>query len=409
MIRDPTRPQLWHILTESSVPVAEFGLALSRVADVVAWIPTMSALGWIQSWTRVESSDESTRLRKVHFPLQRGFSRFASGPMAAAYRNIHALLMRQTECVTRTALICTSSFFAPVAKLWEGPVIYYATDYTLAYEGLSWERVLAADRAMCAIADIVCPNSARLAEYFTGRCDCPAKRITIIPNATRTANLRYSATTDPDPLPSDVLPMPRPIAGVIGSMAANLDWSMLADLIDKAPAYSWLFVGSSSMPIRENDVRSARAKVMKSSRTVFTGAKDYRHLVKYARAVDVAVMPYRKCEPTYSGSATRFYEHLAAGRPILSTRGVEELLHKEPLLHLADTADQLAHKLELLLKSEGQDGYEHARLLASQTETWERRVEVMIESLGQAALSNDEARYGRGVPKSQQYVAGVTR
>lgn len=409
MIPEPGTPQLWHVLTESSVPAAEFSLALSRLADVIAWVPQMSGLGWIQNWTETEHSDESKRLRRVRFPLQRGFSRFPLAQMPAAYRSIHALLMRETECAPRTGLICTSSFYARVAAMWEGPIVYYATDYTFAYDGLSSDRVLSADREMCAVADLVCPNSTRLATYFIDRCGCPAERITVLPNATRAANLRSCPSQGPDPLPGDLPPISRPVAGVIGSMAANLDWKMLSDLIEKAPAYTWLFVGPSSMPIREADVRGARARVMKMPGTVFVGAKPYKNLVDYARAVDVAVMPYMKREPTYSGSATRFYEHLAAGRPILSTRGVEELLQKEPLLHLADTADQMAHELELLLKSKGQDGYEQARFFASQTETWERRTETMIYSLRQHTLAKHRPSVSSGVLQDSHHVAGSAR
>lgn len=388
MIRDGVTPQSWHVLTESSVPIAEFSLALSRSADVIAWVPRMSGFAWIHSQTRSQYSDESNRYRRVYFPLQRGFSRFSVGPMAATYGNIYALLMEETQLAERTALICTSSFYAPVAQRWRGPVIYYATDFTFAYLGLSSERVLLADRAMCAVADFICPNSARLAAYFIDRCGCPAERITIIPNATRAENIRSSASSEPDPLPWDVPPMSRPIAGVIGNMAGNLDWKMLAEVIEQVPSYSWLFVGPSSMPIREKDVRTERARVMKMARTRFIGPRPYRDLVQYARAIDVAVMPYRKQEPTYSGSATRFYEHLAAGRPIISTRGVEELLHKEPLLSLVDTAADMARNLEIV-KANGGDGYENSRLVASQSETWERRAETMVSLLYQNTLVGD--------------------
>src|ERR1035438_206201 len=78
----------------------------------------------------------------------------------------------------------------------------------------------------------------------------------------------------------------------------------------------------------------------RGGRVVFTGGKRYGDLQAYARSLDVAFLPYqRRKEPTYSGSSTRFYEHLAACRPMISTRGFEELLHKEPLLRLVDRAD----------------------------------------------------------------------
>jgi glycosyltransferase involved in cell wall biosynthesis len=373
-------PEMWHILTESSVPVAEFALALSRSTDVVSWLPSMSLFGILRKGTQSSVSEESSRLRKVHFPLQRGYSRFSSGPLFQSFSKIEGLLSLESRAPERSALVCTTSFWAPVAQLWPGPIIYYATDFTFAYEGLRSGRVRSADRALCRIADLVCPNSANLASYFLDQCYCPPDRIVVLPNATRAANIRSLPCSFPDPLPGDVPPLPRPIAGVIGNMAGNVDWTLLRNTIEHSPRYSWLFVGPTSMAIRDRRERAARTTVMRSGRACFIGPKPYQDLFRYARALDVAVMPYRKLEPTYSGSATRFYEHLAAGRPILATRSVEELLHKQPLLHLVDGWAELVRELERLRK-EPQDGHEETRRLASQSETWEARAQTMVEAL----------------------------
>jgi hypothetical protein len=105
--------------------------------------------------------------------------------------------------------------------------------------------------------------------------------------------------------------------------------------------------------------------------------KPYGELQKYARCVDVAVLPYRKKEPTYSGSSTRFYEHLAAGRPMVATRGFAELLEKVPLVTLVDTPGQMSVALSELMAKGFQDGYELARWEASRKGTWEERARVL--------------------------------
>jgi hypothetical protein len=75
----------------------------------------------------------------------------------------------------------------------------------------------------------------------------------------------------------------------------------------------------------------------------------------------VALMPYKEHEPTFSGSATRLYEHLAATRPILSSPGFHELLSKEPLLKMVETAHEFAAAVESLRKTAFRDGYEELR------------------------------------------------
>jgi hypothetical protein len=226
----------------------------------------MSLSGLVKRATRSDVSEESSTLRKVHFPVQRGYSRFPAELIAREFGKISDLLFRESRSPDRSALVCTSSFWAPVAQLWPGPVVYYATDFTFAYEGLGSKRVLLADRALCRIADLVCPNSARLAAYFKAECHCPSRRIVIQPNATRAANIRLRPYRIPDALPPDVPPLPRPIAGVIGNLAGNLDWTLLASAIEQTPEYSWLFVGPTSMTIRDRQERQARARVMRSAR-----------------------------------------------------------------------------------------------------------------------------------------------
>src|ERR1700678_4648880 len=92
-------------------------------------------------------------------------------------------------------------------------------------------------------------------------------------------------------------------------------------------------------------------------RVRFVGPKAYGDLKDYARALDVAILPYRKREPTYSGSSTRFYEHLAACRPMISTRGFAELLEKPPLVTLVDTANEMEEALNALRAEGFTDGY----------------------------------------------------
>ena len=121
--------------------------------------------------------------------------------------------------------------------------------------------------------------------------------------------------------------------------------------------------------------------MLQLARVRSVGRKPYGELVQYARAFDLAVLPYRRVEPTYSGSSTRFYEHLAAGRPILATRGFEELLRKQPLLTLVDTAEEAAEAIRNLEANGFDDGLAPQRWLASQQGTWEERASTLLNAV----------------------------
>ena len=170
---------------------------------------------------------------------------------------------------------------------------------------------------------------------------------------------------------------------MIGNLASNMDWLFLERLSAAVPHLSWALVGPTDMEIEDPAQREARRRFLALPQVRSVGRKLYGDLVHYARAFDVAVLPYRRVEPTFSGSSTRFYEHLAAGRPILATRGFEELLHKQPLLTLVDSAAEAAAAIRVLEQNGFDDGLATQRWLASQGSTWEERASTLLGALAQ--------------------------
>ncbi|CAN5559965.1 hypothetical protein BH10ACI4_BH10ACI4_17920 [soil metagenome] len=371
-------PTLWHILSVSSVPVREFAMAMHRTIPTLAWVPQMLMTGCARNWIRTETCRVSG-LQELHFPLQRGYARKYIEHFVRSSDRITGLLMAQSDKPRSTVLICTSPFWAPVAERWPGPVIYYATDLTVAYASLKASQVKELDARLCRVANLVCPNSKRIAQYLQAEVGCKPELIRLVPNATRATNVR-KASDGPLNLPEDVADIKRPVAGIIGNLANNIDWLLLLDAIEQTPSYTWLLVGPSTMRMASAEHREARRKTLRHPRVRNIGVRPYEALRDYARAFDVAVLPYRRVEPTRSGSSTRFYEHLAACRPMLATRGVEELLTKVPLVRLFNTSSELAEEL-LKLSEEKTDHLEEVRRLASIGETWDARAHCMIDSL----------------------------
>lgn len=368
----------WHLLDAAGIATREFAAALHRIVPTVCWQPDYRWLPFFRSQATAEYLADPP-LQLWRFPVQHGYSRPVVGRLAGFGARTAALLGRGVSA--QFPLVCTSCFYAPVAARWPGPVIYYLTDLAAAYDHVNPRQVMALDRALCQVAALVCPNSRRLAAYLVESAGCDPARIAILPNATRQSSVRKAPCEAPTEIPADLLGLPRPFAGVIGNLAGNLDWELIEQSMAAAPAISWVFVGPVSMKIRSRSQSEARRRVMRNrARARFVGFQPYGVLHRYARAFDVAVMPYGKHEPTFSGSATRFYEHLAACRPMLATRGVEELTRKEPLLRLVDSAEQLAGELARLANSGFRDGFEEARWLASHSETWDARAHDLVQA-----------------------------
>ncbi|HEY0786844.1 MAG TPA: glycosyltransferase [Acidobacteriaceae bacterium] len=376
-----SEPELWHILDAGSVLIEEFASAFSLMAPTMAWAPQRLALGALEDWERTEVL-ASPPLTLTRFPLQRGYAR---APIRSLLPFEGKLLKRMLAHCCEPALcpvICTTPHYAPLAERWPGPVIYYSTDLTSAYQGMHQQEVIRLDQRMCQAARIICPNSQRLAAYFLNTAGCEAGKITIVPNATRAGNVADAPLLEPDALPPDIASLTRPVAGVLGNLAGNMNWTLIADAVARTPGLSWVFVGPADMAIEDSEQEAARAWTRKHAH--FTGGKAYGELQAYARSFDVAVLPYQKREPTYSGSSTRFYQHLAACRPMVATRGFAELLEKPPLLTLVDTADEMVAALVALQQKDFKDGLETARWEASRLGTWDQRARTIIDALARS-------------------------
>ncbi|HEV2916054.1 MAG TPA: hypothetical protein VGX92_22430 [Pyrinomonadaceae bacterium] len=373
---------VWHVLDVRAVWIKEFASALGQQVETLGWLPQISGTGlWRRDEKEVRLNEPPLRVR--HFPLQRGFARFPLTWLASEGQRLSRRLARRTREPAASPLICCAPHYEGVAGLWPGPVVYYVTDLFSAC-GESPRRIKSLERRMCRTASLVCPNSRRIAEYLVSEAQCPEEKILITPNATRSASLLKEPALSPSELPTDIADLPRPVAGVIGNLGPNTDWVLLREVIEQAPWLSFAMVGPTEMPIAEPEQDGARRALMEyGGRVRFVGLKPYGRLKDYARALDVAIVSYRKREPTFSGSSTRFYEHLAACRPIIATRGVEELLHKEPLLRLVDSARQMTGELEGLRAADFRDGREEQRWRASLCETWEERASGMRQALRQ--------------------------
>ena len=395
---------LWHLLQVSDVLDTEFASALAELVPVLAWEPRRSLLP-----SRIRPGQEEERLfynnswdqqepalRVRQLPLLRGFARMPISLFARTGPAVLARLLAQTPDPARSPLICTAPFFAPVAELWPGPVIYWLADLIAEYPSQDRKTVIRLDRRLCRAATLVCPNSTRLRRYLIDHAACDPKKIQVLPNATRASNLLPQVPDHAAPLPSTASHPNRPVAGVIGNLAGNMDWVMLERLLELTPWLSWIFVGPVQMEIEDPVARRARDAVMVHERTDFVGRKPYGELASFARSFDVAILPYKLCEPTYSGSSTRFYEHLAACRPMIATPGLEELIRKVPLLSLVDNAEEAADSLDELRAKNFDDGLAEMRWNASRDGTWQVRARTVRHALAERWNAPAEAEALQG-------------
>ena len=380
----PSSAPPWHILDVGSPWIKEFAHSLHSLTPLHSWCPDHRIFGHFEDWQRPEFYPDPP-LRLIRFPMQRGYSRFPLNRLLPYGPALVNRMLRDSAVAHRATLLCTAPYYAPLAEAWPGPVVYYLTDLTKKYDGADSRQVVDLDRRMARIARAVHPNSESIAAYLRDEAGCPASKITVIPNATRAANIPAQPLLAPQPLPADVADLPRPVIGIIGNLAANIDWPLVSAAIALCRDVTWIFIGPYTMPVRDPHHSELRRALLAthntpSSRVRFLGSRPYPALAAYARSFDVALIPYANAEPTISGSATRFYEHLAACRPILATPFHRELATKEPFVKLVSTANQIAAAIESLRATGFRDGLESSRWTEAHKNTWTVRAKTIFET-----------------------------
>lgn len=371
------------VLDIRAIWIKELAAALAKEVPTTGWMPQIEWLGRFQSNIQKQQLDDP-RLEYITFPLQRGFYQLTGWPLFDSGNRIARWMAERCKHPRKTLLLCTTPHYCCIAKHWPGPTAYFMSDLYYAW-GAAPEAIRLADRKMCEVVKKVFVVSERCRTYLLHKVGCESNKIHILPMATRHSNTLTAPSTFPAPLPKLVEKLPRPIIGVIGNLAANVDWCFLEKAIKFAPAFTWLFIGGWEMPIAHPEQATARQRVLKLSegthRIHFTGTQPYGELQSYSRAFDVALFPYRKRESTYSGSSTRYYEHLPAGRPILATPGFADLLTK-PFVTLVNTPEELRQQLDVLRSTNFHSNEAEAMWQASQKETWEERARLLLSEVG---------------------------
>jgi len=163
-----------HILDARPVWIKEFASALSAVTPTIGWCPDVTNTGRIREYEK-ETLLNDPPLRIRSFPLQRGFAKFPVNLVAPETDRLVERLMRASDDSRDAVLISCLPHYASVTEKWPDQVIYYATDLFVAY----WDNarlINELEERSCAAADLVCPNSGRVAEQLIREARCDSQR-----------------------------------------------------------------------------------------------------------------------------------------------------------------------------------------------------------------------------------------
>ena len=158
-----------------------------------------------------------------------------------------------------------------------------------------------------------------------------------------------------------------PVVGFFGSIEEWIDLDLVADLAVRRPGWTFLLIGRLGVdPGRLKDLPNV----------VFAGPQPYRSLPNWAKAFDVAIIPYRLTRQVLNAAPLKLREYLATGKPIVAVPA-PEIERFAGLVRIARGPEQFITEIEDAVANDS-DADRARRIDATSTMSWEARVSEVV-------------------------------
>ncbi|WP_043365639.1 glycosyltransferase [Cupriavidus sp. WS] len=246
-------------------------------------------------------------------------------------------------------------------------LIYHCVDEIKAQPGMPSKEIEMAERELTEMADICFVTAEHLLEtrkmwnrnchYFSNVADF---------------NHFSQALEDSTEIPIDLVSIPSPRVGFIGAISGyKLDLEMICEMARTHPEWSIVLIGK----VGEGDPWTDSSALVECQNIHLLGARNYQLLPAYLKGLDVAILPSRRNEYTQGMFPMKFFEYLAAGKPVVSTR-LHALAAYAGVASLADNSRAFIMEVERALS--GDVVALEERLAAAREHTYEIRTEKMM-------------------------------
>jgi len=250
--------------------------------------------------------------------------------------------------------------------------VYHCVDEIKAQPGMPVQEIEIAERQLMKQADICFVTAEHL--LVTRRAE--NENTHYFPNVADFDHFAAARSADTR-LPEDLAALPGPRIGFIGAISGyKVDFALLQRMAAAHPDWSIVMIGK----IGEGDPWTELGMLKELPNLHFIGPRAYSQLPAYLKGFDVAILPSMINEYTRGMFPMKFFEYLAAGRPVVST-DLHALQSYREVAYLAADHEAFIRGVEDSLAGNGA-GLEQ-RLDAARDQTYERRTDRMMKLISQ--------------------------
>ncbi len=248
-------------------------------------------------------------------------------------------------------------------------LLYHCVDDLAAVPGVDAQAFRAAEAQLIKRADIVFVTATTLLDM----CRNHNQETHYLPNVVDAEH--FGRAFQDAPLPADLVEIPEPrlvYHGVLSDF--KIDFELLLACAHRRPAWQWVLIGEE----REGQRSDLVAELAALPNVHCLGYRAYKILPDYLRGMQVGLLPTRLNDYTRGMFPMKYFEYLAAGLPVVSTRlpFTESILQG---LAVGDDPDAFARAIEAQLKS-GRLTVQQSREYVGEN-TWQCRTRKMLETV----------------------------
>jgi glycosyltransferase involved in cell wall biosynthesis len=245
----------------------------------------------------------------------------------------------------------------------EAAVVYYCIDDYAALPDVDAHAVARMDAHLTSSADQVFVASSRMLQAKQRQ----RPTAVLAPHGVDVALFRTAS--DPQlPIAPAARHLPRPVVGFYGLIEEWIDLDLIAELAERRPRWTFLMIGRLA-------VDPGRLKALPN--VVFAGPQPYRSLPNWAKAFDVAIIPYRLTRQVVNAAPLKLREYLATGKPVVAVPA-PEIERFAGLVRIAQGPEQFIREIENALVNDA-DADRIRRMEATETMTWDARVREVVD------------------------------
>jgi glycosyltransferase involved in cell wall biosynthesis len=247
-------------------------------------------------------------------------------------------------------------------------VVYYAIDDYAALAQMDAPRIQRLDDELTSRADVVLVCSEVLLH----------RKLKLNRNVEYSAQgvdfeLFSQAQDKATEIPEAARGLRQPVIGYFGSIADRFDLELIAYLAEQRRNWTFLLVGMASVDV---------GAIAALPNVHLPGPQPYESLPKWAKAFDVAIVPYRRNRFVMNSNPLKIREYLAAGKPVVSIRA-PEIERLRDVIFLADSPEDFLDKIEQALEGETAE-IRQTRMDAVRNSTWQACAERALGHIRKA-------------------------